>query len=103
GLAAGLGARVPSARDGAVKAGLPALLALAWLLALAGCGLGAGSTPGGVGLTVTRDFGAQTLHTASHPKISGQETVMSLLLRNYSVHTRYGGGFVAGIGGVDGG
>jgi hypothetical protein len=81
----------------------PALLALACLLALAGCGLGAGSTPGGVRLTVTRDFGTRVLHVATHPKISGQETVMSLLLRNYSVHTRYGGGFVSGIGGVEGG
>ena len=28
---------------------------------------------------------------------------MSLLLRNYRIHTRYGGGFVAGIGGVESG
>jgi hypothetical protein len=81
---------------------LPALLAaLGCLLALAGCGLGAGSTPGAVQLRVTRDFGEHVLHAAQHPKISGQDTVMSLLLRNYSVHTRYGGGFVQGISGVE--
>jgi len=83
---------------------LPALLlGLSCVLALGGCGLGAGSTPGSVRMTVTRDFGAQALHLAPHPKISGQDTVMSLLLRNYKVHTRYGGGFVQGIGGVEGG
>jgi hypothetical protein len=79
------------------------LLGLGCLLALAGCGLGAGSTPGAVQLTVTRDFGAQVLSSSAHPKISGQDTVMSLLLRNFSVHTRYGGGFVQGIDGSEGG
>ncbi len=79
------------------------LLGLGCVLALGGCGLGAGSTPGSVRLTVTRDFGAQVLHSAPHPRISGQDTVMSLLLRNFSVHTRYGGGFVQGIGGAEGG
>ncbi len=87
----------------------PALPALACVLALAsvpvltGCGLGAGSTPGAVRLIVTRDFGEHVLHLAAHPRISGQETVMSLLLRNYSVNTRYGGGFVQGIAGLGGG
>jgi Domain of unknown function (DUF4430) len=86
-----------------VRAGAAAPLALACALALAACGLGAGSTPGAVQLLVTRDFGAQVLHAAPHPKISGEETVMSLLLRNYSITTRYGGGFVQAIGGAEGG
>lgn len=72
-------------------------------VALAGCGLGAGVTPHGVQLLVTRDFGARTLHLAKAPKVSGQETVMSLLLRNYPITTRYGGGFVQSIGGLAGG
>jgi hypothetical protein len=85
-------------------ASLPALALLAVLAcALAGCGLGAGSTPSAVRLTVTRDFGTRVLHASVHPNISGQDTVMSLLLRNYHVSTRYGGGFVQGIGGVEGG
>ena len=83
------------------RAAAPAALACA--LALGACGLGAGSSPGAVQLLVTRDFGAEVLHAAPHPKISGEETVMSLLLRNYSVSTRYGGGFVQGIGGAEGG
>lgn len=69
--------------------GLPALLLwLGCVLALAGCGLGAGSTPGAVRLTVTRDFGDRVLHDTPHPRISGQDTVMSLLLRNYKVDSR---------------
>jgi hypothetical protein len=86
-----------------VRAPLAALSLVACLLALAGCGIGAGSAPRAVRLLVTRDFGAQVLHTTPNPRIAGQETVMSLLLRNDSVTTRYGGGFVSGIDGVTGG
>jgi len=83
---------------------LPALLAaLLALCAPAGCGLGAGSTPKDVQLTVTREFGAHVLLGARAPKVVGEETVMSLLQRNASVGTRYGGGFVQGIDGLQGG
>jgi hypothetical protein len=78
-------------------------LALAAAALLAGCGLGAGPTPGGVRLQITRDFGAQTLRSLSAPSAHGQETVMSLLLRNAPVTTRYGGGFVQSIDGRSGG
>jgi Domain of unknown function (DUF4430) len=71
--------------------------------ALAGCGLGAGPTPGGVRLDVTRDFGAQALLSLRAPRAVGQETAMSLLLRNATVNTRYGGGFVESIDGRSGG
>jgi hypothetical protein len=80
-----------------------AVVALAALCALAGCGLGPGSTPKDVQLTVTRGFGARVLYGARAPKVVGQETVMSLLRRNMSVTTRYGGGFVQGIDGLEGG
>jgi hypothetical protein len=80
---------------------LAVLLGLAGTLA--GCGLGAGSAPRGVRLLVTRDFGAQVLHEASHPKTAGQETVMRLLERNYKIGTREGGGFVESIDGLSGG
>jgi hypothetical protein len=85
--------------------GRPFGLALALLVSavLAGCGLGAGSAPGGVQLTVTRDFGARVLHTWSAPRVVGAETVMSVLLRNAAVATRYGGGFVQSIDGLGGG
>ena len=70
----------------------------------AGCGLGAGAAPGGVQLTVTRDFGARVLSRTSAAKVKGAETVMSLLLRNDKlVSTRYGGGFVESIDGQSGG
>jgi hypothetical protein len=77
-----------------------AALLAGWVLA--GCGLGAGPTPSGVRLDVTRDFGAQTLRSLSHPHAAGQETVMSLLLRNAKVGTRYGGGFVQSVDGLSG-
>jgi hypothetical protein len=83
-----------------VPAGLAAALLAA---ALAGCGLGAGAAPGGVQLTVTRDFGAHVLGRAAAPTVKGQETVMSLLLRNDRVATKYGGGFVQSIAGRSGG
>jgi hypothetical protein len=86
-----------------VRRPLAALSAGVCLLVLAGCGLGAGPAPKAVQLLVTRDFGAHVLHATPNPRTSGQETVMSLLLRNYTVTTRYGGGFVSAIDGVTGG
>jgi hypothetical protein len=72
-------------------------------VALAGCGLGAGPAPSAITLTVTRDFGARTVHSTSPAHVHGQETVMSLLMRNATVTTRYGGGFVQSIDGSSGG
>lgn len=80
---------------------LGALLAAAALAS--GCGLGAGKAPSGVQLLVTRDFGAFTIRSWSAPQARGQETVMSLLVRNARVDTRYSGGFVQSIDGVQGG
>lgn len=82
---------------------VPLAAAFAALLALAGCGLGPGPTPTGVRLEVTSEFGANTLLSASAPRAHGQETVMSLLMRNSKVATRYGGGFVEAIDGLSGG
>jgi hypothetical protein len=70
---------------------------------LAGCGLGPGPAPTGVQLTVTREFGASVVHQSSAPHVSGSETVMSLLMRNNTVATRYGGGFAESIDGHSGG
>ncbi len=76
--------------------------ALALALLLAGCGLGAGGAPRGVQLSVSEDFGTRPL--AGGPvKVAGQETVMRLLMRNYRVTTRFGGGFVQSIDGISGG
>jgi hypothetical protein len=70
---------------------------------LAGCGLGAGNAPTSVSLLVSEDFGAHQLHRAGAPRISGEETAMSLLMRNLKVGVRYGGGFVQSIDGIAGG
>jgi uncharacterized protein DUF4430 len=72
-------------------------------LALSGCGLGAGPAPSAVHLTVTRDFGAVLERSFGTPRVRGQETVMSLLMRNATVSTRYSGGFVQSIDGLAGG
>jgi hypothetical protein len=76
--------------------------ALGAAAALSACGLGAGHTPGAVQLSVTSDFGARAVPRTGSLKVSGQETVMSLLMRNYSVGTRYGGRFVQSIDGLAG-
>jgi hypothetical protein len=71
-------------------------------LLLAGCGLGAGGAPTGVQLTVSENFGAHLLPGGA-VKVAGEETAMRLLMRNYTVKTRYGGGFVQSIDGISGG
>jgi Domain of unknown function (DUF4430) len=79
------------------------LVAAAVAVTSTGCGLGAGKTPTAVKLTVTSDFGGRSIGSRSAPQVKGQETVMSLLLRNDKVTTKYGGGFVQSIDGISGG
>lgn len=95
--------RSATARNVGARRRLGALVLILALAALAGCGLGAGRTPGGVQLLVTRDFGARVLGSWNAPSAHGEETVMSLLERNAQVSTRYGGGFVQSVDGVSGG
>jgi hypothetical protein len=79
-------------------------VAIAAALLLAGCGLGAGDSVGGVSVVVTRDFGHQAL--AGSPadiEAPGGETAMRALQRRFKVTTRYGGGFVQSIDGLSGG
>ena len=77
------------------------LLLAGCALALAGCGLGAGPAPTAWSSPSRREFGTPVPAPAA-PKIVGQETVMSLLERNYQVTTRYGGRFVQSIDGPRG-
>ena len=84
----------------ALAGNLVLLLGALWL---AGCGLGAGPAPRAVQLVVSRDFGARQLGRTGAPSVSGQETAMSLLMRNHAVSTRYSGGFVQSIDGLAGG
>ncbi|HET6998215.1 MAG TPA: DUF4430 domain-containing protein [Solirubrobacterales bacterium] len=69
-------------------------------LAIAGCGLGAGAGAGEVEMTVTRDFGAVPMRERSL-EAKESDTVMRLLEGNAEITTRYGGGFVQSIDGVE--
>jgi hypothetical protein len=69
-------------------------------LATAGCGLGPGADVGAVGLTVTREFGAAPVLERS-VEASESDTVMRLLEGEAEITTRYGGGFVQSIDGVE--
>jgi len=82
-----------------LRSGLAAAAVLLSASLLGGCGLGAGTTPGAVTLTVTREFGAQPVSADGALKVHGEETVLSLLMRNYDVATDDGGGFVQSING----
>lgn len=80
------------------------LAVLALSLAWAGCGLGAGQAKdgGGASLRVTRDFGRERLSATSVATVSEGETVMRLLRSAADVETRFGGGFVQAIDGLEG-
>lgn len=69
-------------------------------LAAAGCGLGPGADVGTVQLTVTREYGAvPVLDRSLEAKES--DTVMRLLEGEAEITTRYGGGFVHAIDGIE--
>lgn len=69
-------------------------------LAAAGCGLGPGEDVGAVELTVTREFGGSPLLERSL-EANESDTVMRLLEGSAEISTRYGGGFVQEIDGVE--
>jgi hypothetical protein len=93
----------PPSRGGVSRVLGPSMTAGFLVALLAGCGLGAGPAPSAVHLTVTRGFGASLVRSWSAPRVVGQETAMSLLTRNATVKTRYGGGFVESVDGLSGG
>ncbi len=68
--------------------------------AIAGCGLGAGDGVGEVELTVTREFGSVPM-LARSLEANESDTVMRLLEGSADISTRYGGGFVQAIDGVE--
>jgi len=78
-------------------------LLLAAALATAGCGLGPGEDVGGVELTVTRDYGAVPIVSRGVGDVTESDTVMRVLERSAEITTRYGGGFVQSIEGIEGG
>jgi hypothetical protein len=74
------------------------------VVAASGCGFGAGEPSGGkVTVTVSRDFGRSQMAPTRSETARDGETVMRLLQRNFTVKTRFGGGFVQEIDGVSGG
>lgn len=76
---------------------------LACAALLAGCGFGAGSaSEGNASLLVTRDYGAETIADATVDNPPESETVIRLLDSNAEITTRYGGGFVQSIEGIEG-
>jgi Domain of unknown function (DUF4430) len=69
-------------------------------LAAAGCGLGAGAAVGEAELTVTREFGSAPMLERSL-EANESDTVMRVLDRSAEIATRYGGGYVQAIDGVE--
>jgi hypothetical protein len=68
-----------------------ALVLAALALAAAGCGLQSPSPPGGVELTVTRDFGSRQVLDSPDPRHDPGESVLQVLRRNAHVASTSGG------------
>jgi hypothetical protein len=78
--------------------------ALLGAVVAAGCGFGPGGASGGdATLTVTRDYGEERLVDAKQADPPESETVIRFLDSEAEVTTRYGGGFVQSIDGIEGG
>jgi hypothetical protein len=75
--------------------------ALLALLAVAGCGIGPGEALESVHLTVSREYGRAPIVSREVGEVSEADTVMRVLEANAEISTRYGGGFVQSIDGVD--
>jgi hypothetical protein len=70
-------------------------------LATAGCGLGPGNGVKDAELTVTRDYGTVPVLHRPLGDLTESDTVMRALERNAKITTRYGGGFVQSIAGLE--
>lgn len=76
-------------------------LLLGAAIVAAGCGLGPGEKVGSVDLTVTREFGATKMLEASG-EANESDTVMRFLEGEVEdLQTRYGGGYVKSIDGIE--
>lgn len=73
------------------------------LTAITGFGVGSGSREGGgARVLVTEDFGSRVVGARIVQELPGNETAMRLTQRSFDVETRYGGGFVQAIDGLEG-
>jgi hypothetical protein len=75
--------------------------ALLALLAIAGCGIGAGEQLEDVGLTVSHGYGREPVLSRQVGDVDEADTVMRVLEANVDISTRYGGGFVQSIDGIE--
>ena len=89
------------ARLDATRRCAAAAIALVLALAAAGCGLGPGDRLEQVELNVTRDYGAGELLDLEIDDVAESDTVMRVLERSAEISTRYGGGFVQSIDGLE--
>lgn len=76
-----------------------ALLALAVLALLAGCGGAAGEEQGSARLWVTRDRGAELILDT---EVAAGQTLMRALAAEVELETRYGGRYVQAVNGLEG-
>jgi hypothetical protein len=77
--------------------------AAALAFAVIGCGLGPGeSSEGAATLTVTRDYGSEHLRDVTFEDPAASLTVLRALDGEAEIETRYGGGFVQSIDGIEG-
>jgi len=78
------------------------MLASVAAIATAGCGLGSGRGLRDVRLTITREYGSTPVLAREVGDVTESDTVMRVLERNAAkVATRYGGGFVQAIDGLE--
>jgi len=80
---------------------MAAAIALLATIAAAGCGFGPGGGLEGVQLTVTRDYGRTPVLARDVGDVTESDSVMRVLERNAEISTRYGGGFVQSIEGLE--
>lgn len=81
-----------------------AAAALALFVATTGCGLGPGEADEGEAtLRITRDHGAGLVAEAAVSDPTESDTVIRVLDREAEITTRFGGGFVQSIDGIEGG
>lgn len=74
-------------------------------MVFSGCevGLGAGSQEGSASLLVTRDYGSEVLVDEKLDDLAKSGNTIRVLDDNAEVETRYGGGFVQSVDGLEGG
>ena len=98
--------RTTARRSSASPADRRAALAATALAAAAaaGCGFGPGdSETGEATIRVTRDYGAELVSESAVTDPTESDTVMRALDSHAEIETRYGGGFVQSIEGIEGG